>query len=670
MTLQKKVVQTYTTNLKVIEVVDKELYNRIIGLDELISHNEYQPRYELEYIQEIDEFDILDTVTQSYLYNRQPDKFIKEAIKNTNFDKLNSIDTFDKNYYNYDQKKDLSSVKNEIRKYEYQAHNDIVDYTRIFNSSTDDPNKKFKYLEKFTFIGILLGTHILKIDKKINSNSYFIAEANLEIFRLSLFCTNYFEIVNKKRVVFSIMDDRDIFVDKFCDFLYENFKENYIIKYYSSNYNIQDYFERILDSIGRINPFAYSYPVMLNSLLRTTYNNIHNGYKTLNTKENHTFLNNKPVLFLAAGPSLEKNINWIKENKGKYFIVAIGATIKKLVQNNILPDIISTVDAQQLVENHFPESIMDKIIDIPLVASQITHENVLDKFNNIYLFEVMSTIKSTSREIAGASVGESTFLLTYILGAKKIYMIGADLALDQDTGSTHSDDYMHNKTHNIVNIDNANSFVETGNYSLRDTTILVKGNFRDIVTTTTIFNSSLIVYNSMIKDIVTNDKILKVYNLSDGAYINYTIPIKTENINTENNLFKNINETSVFLNSISSKYFTSEEKINIQQSVSHVEEILSDIEKFQKIKIKKYQQFLTQRETLFSKIIDDSKLYTNLYLPNIFIQYVLIIEPYLAYHFNVGVHHEPKAIKDVKKIWCEQLQRLCNEYKEIIRKII
>ena len=60
-------------------------------------------------------------------------------------------------------------------------------------------------MDKFIFMGTLLGRHIPKIANKINASSYLILERNLEIFRLSLFTVDY-TILGGKGAIFSIMD--------------------------------------------------------------------------------------------------------------------------------------------------------------------------------------------------------------------------------------------------------------------------------------------------------------------------------------------------------------------------------------------------------------------------------------------------------------------------------
>ena len=50
---------------------------------------------------------------------------------------------------------------------------------------------------------------------------------------------------------------------------------------------------------------------------------VKDGYKILlfnKLKNDFNFFKNIPILYLAAGPSLDENIDWIKKNQNKFCI--------------------------------------------------------------------------------------------------------------------------------------------------------------------------------------------------------------------------------------------------------------------------------------------------------------------------------------------------------------
>ncbi|XPV52513.1 MAG: hypothetical protein ACNI3H_09050 [Halarcobacter ebronensis] len=108
-----------------------------------------------------------------------------------------------------------------------------------------------------------------------------------------------------------------------------------------------------------------------------------------------------------------------------------------------------------------------------------------------------------------------------LLGASNVYLLGLDLALDPDTGSSHFDGYLDNK-HQLK----ADSSKEVTNYSFHKNIIKVKGNLRNIVETIPIFHISIVQMNSFTKKYLPNDAIC--YNMSDGAYYEGIVPLDIE----------------------------------------------------------------------------------------------------------------------------------------------
>ncbi len=653
---------TFTKNLQFLHNYDSDLFQRVIFLSEMIENNEYSPRYELEYLESESLFDIYDINSKEYLYHKNPKKLTQDAVRNTNLNRINSFDLLQHHFYNCKEKYFFSEETPLYQKTDATVINQLFEYTKIFNSDTNNKNKRFKSIDKFVFIGTLLGQHISKISQKLNAEIYFICEENLEIFRLSLFVTDYSEITKKSQIIFSIMDDRHVFTNKFLSYLNTNINSNYMIKYYSSNYNIHDYFDRILEAIGQYSPLKFTYELMLNHVLKKSINNI-SQYPILNTQTNYNILENKAIIILAAGPSLGKNIEWLKNNKQNFFIIAIAATLVKLHEHGIKPNLIITVDAGDVVLKHFLDEIIPFINEIPVLAAHMTYNKVLEKLDKEYItiFEVMTAIKNSSKYLGGSSVGEISLQLSILLGGEEIYLLGTDLALDQKTGTSHSDGYVHSKEYDIKDT-KLNSFLEQGEYSSKDTTMCVKGNFQDTVVTTTTFNKSIYNYNIFTNSL--KNKNIKIYNLSDGAYIENTIPKKISDIQIMDKKDNIDIKKHLKLNSMIG--FTDEESAHIKQSIEFINNVLKELEIVQRDKTKSYKQFMQQRENLFKLLLIDSQKYKNLFILDIFKNYITITEPYLYFNFNdANMKNESNIIKKVKKIWCSQLLNLSINYKEI-----
>lgn len=657
--IQNKVIQNYNNNLQYLQNIDLELYNKVITLSNLIDSEEYKERYHLEYLEALNNFDIYDTQTKTYLYNKNPNSFTKNALKHVTFDKLNSFNLFTKGYYDINQKIQSATNASVLQQGVDKTINDLVEYTNIFQTSIQNEKKVFKTIPKFVIIGTLLGTHIPLIDDKLHSNVYFICESNLEIFRLSLFVTDYSLIGKNKTLIFSIMDNEEQFKVKFQSYLNNNMKHNYMIKYYCSNYNISNYFDRILNTASYFSPFTFPYPLILDLQLKQSFKNIQK-YNTFNTSIYHSFLKDKSVLLIAAGPSFHKNISWIKENKNKFFIVSIGASLVALIKNNIIPDMITTMDPASNVKTHFPDDILSQIKNIPIIAASATHEDVLSLFdeNNIFLFEMATKIKSSSGYISGTSIGETTLFLLSKMGADKIYLLGTDLALDQETGKTHLIDHNYTKQFNIDTKIAANDIVTKDGSFNRDSLLLTKGNFKNEVVTTAIFKRSLIDYSNIIKIIQKDLPKISIYNLSDGAYIENTIPLYPSDCNLDI-LDRDFNFL-MFLRNNSNDLINEIDRKNITELIVFLDLILNKLSLLKNIKTKNYTIFTRQRLELLDLLFVKSSQYNNYSLNEIFKKYIQATEPYIAYYFNDSqIKNESSTIKKIKNTWINQIEKIC-----------
>ena len=664
--IQNQAIQTYLENLEYFKNNHSDLYQRINMLSGAIDNNQYTERYHLDYVQEDQEFDIFDSHTQTYLYNRKPKEFIETAVQNSNLDKENSIDLLEPNTYNRQQSLDIHKQTTTQFKTIAKVNNDIFEYTKIFKKSTLNPNKKFLQIVKFIFVGTLLGRHIEPIALKLKSLLLFIVEKNLEIFRLSLFTTNYATIAHKhnKVMIFSIMEDENREFSKLKKFYGYEVYSNHLLKYYSTNYNIGNFFDTILTVSKTQSPFGFNYQKMIDGLIVPTSNNILH-HPILDTKNNYPLFTDIPVLFIAAGPSLGHNIEWVKRNQSKYYIVAVGAALKTLIGSDIIPDLITSADADEVILKQFPLEIRDRIQHIPFLTASSTFKDVLNIFpkNNIILYELMCLIKTTSEPLKGYSVGEITLKLLTILGANHIYMLGTDMALDQETGTSHSKEHDFATTHSITeDTQKENSFIKKNEFHLKEGTVVVRGNFRKKVITTTAFITSINAYKYNMNIILQQNPSIKIFNLNDGAYLEGITPLKIEEVLIPKEDKKDINLQEK-LHSYSTKKINQEDVENIKDTILIVNTLLSNIKKLKKLKLKSYQEFQDKRVQILTIIHHKFSQYADLYAGIIFNRYYLTMEAYLGFQFNEKVSNEKELINKVKIVWCDQLLRLVSSYK-------
>lgn len=151
------------------------------------------------------------------------------------------------------------------------------------------------------------------------------------------------------------------------------------------------------------------------------------------------FPENMPAIIVSAGPSLEKNIDYLMDAKNKALIVCVDSAIKYLLNKDIEPDFLVCVDPHKPL-NRFEHKDISKI---PIVGSFDMNYKVLDllKGSDVIFASGENSIAKKhyalknhqlTRLRSGGSVATFAFSLCVYWGFKTIILIGQDLALTKD----------------------------------------------------------------------------------------------------------------------------------------------------------------------------------------------------------------------------------------------
>lgn len=144
-----------------------------------------------------------------------------------------------------------------------------------------------------------------------------------------------------------------------------------------------------------------------------------------------------PVILVAAGPSLGKNVQDLKKAKGKACIIACDTALKPLLKNGIVPDYFIVVDSKKKLEL-FED---DRIWDIPMIADVTVPHIIVQRHraekifcdNGPYVESILKKLLSDKNLSiglleTGGCVANCAFSFAYNLGARKIILVGQDLA--------------------------------------------------------------------------------------------------------------------------------------------------------------------------------------------------------------------------------------------------
>lgn len=154
----------------------------------------------------------------------------------------------------------------------------------------------------------------------------------------------------------------------------------------------------------------------------------------------------KPIICVASGPSLDKQLPLLKKLKGKVLIICAESAFRVLLKNDISPDIVCILERGA---NSFDLSV--KGVEIPkdtaLFGLTLMDERIPRNWNE-YVVPVFKENIVHSRLLNealgdmgtlynGNSVAHLNYALAHYLGGSPIVLIGQDLAYS-DEGGTHS----------------------------------------------------------------------------------------------------------------------------------------------------------------------------------------------------------------------------------------
>ena len=159
-----------------------------------------------------------------------------------------------------------------------------------------------------------------------------------------------------------------------------------------------------------------------------------------------------PIIIVSAGPSLDKNIEVLRQAKGHALIFAVDSAVKYLLKRGIIPDLTITVDSRKPASN-FETEVSQKI---PCIFGANSNPEIVANHKGFFIFldgqsgyieNILNSMgKQTGRNIGfGGSVATAAFSMSFKFGTKKIILVGQDLAYVN--GVTHAGGTSDNATY-------------------------------------------------------------------------------------------------------------------------------------------------------------------------------------------------------------------------------
>lgn len=645
--IQKILLDLYQKNIDFLRKNYPEIYDKVNEFSLKIENSEIKERYNLDY-KEDGYFDIFDNDTNNYIYGFNSYDEADKRVEITNFDMDHSLNLLriDPNNNKLALMECLGNAK------------ELVNY---INQKIDFNNIKFQRIFKYIYIGVGLGVHITELDKKINSMTTLIIEPNLEIFRLSLFTTDYSIFTAGTRNLFLSVNEsnaqRTATLMKFSN--YHSYM-NYNIKHHLFWIDYKSILDEIIDFFLQNSPASFSYHSTLAVFARTIkYLKDKHSFFTKKLIKKHQPLKNKKILLIGAGPSIDEQILWIKENQDKFVIVCVDKIAQKLEMNNIVPDIVASIDPSKIIEELFVFKNNDFLKNSSILFLSQQHPDVIEKIKNenFYFSQVMPVSDEIDYFFSFPNVGTFALAFVVFLGATDIYLTGIDASFNQQTGKTFANDTLDLLGNNLESDNNQDKSLVS-----QEDILDVKGNLKNVVKS----NRRLLTFKRDFENFIVNYKTenLKLFNLSDGVYIEGMTPLDLEKFDTSNFNKLDFNSVKEFKN-ISSQI----DNIDFKNDINKLNLLIKKIEKFEKLKLNNKDEFLAEKLDIMISILEEIKKTKSVILGNIFLQFTDLIDIYINFTLNVDNQelNDKKILMNLKKYWCLSLIGLFNDMIESLR---
>jgi len=357
------------------------------------------------------------------------------------------------------------------------------------------------FLPATIIYGILSGKHIDLLVQNYEFQSFLVYEPNPEFFAISLYFLDLEKIYSKLGERFFIQIGGEI-------------KDEIIEKFFHERVVTSSFMQ--LELVTYKHPLIFQAQQKVDKFAQTNIRGWGTYEDEIKGIKNHKININKypllkdeiklniPFCVVANGKSLEESINFIKKNQNSMIIISVGTALKPLMNAEIESDF------------HIEQERVDFLVE--------ALKDILPKFNgyfvgaNVVNPKVFKMAKNPLMYIREGFTFENYYPKPLIFSSPivgntgvsfaanftdEIYLVGMDLGYKKGS-----------KKHAKGSIyDNFEDIAKDG--------IEVKGNFEETVLTDSLFLSSKNAIEKLIKL-----KNLKVYNLSNGAYIENSIPLK------------------------------------------------------------------------------------------------------------------------------------------------
>jgi hypothetical protein len=472
--------------------------------------------------------------------------------------------------------------------------------------------------------GIGAGYKLQKFYKTIDIKSLFICEPNRDYFYASLYAIDWNYILNEanendRRIYLNIGDDGTNLAKDLVGQFHAIGTHVIESMYFSNGYDnpaLIPAIKKLREELRSIVALGEYFDYSRYGVAHTKWA-IENGVNFY-TKKNILLFDSDftevPVFIVGNGPSLDKLLPVLKEERARAIIISCGTALQSLYKNGIIPDFHAEIESNRDTYDWATRiGNLDFLKGISLLSCNGMHPDTVKLYKNAFLSFKEGEASTVAINGLNASVNfpelkfsyptVSNFAINFALdvGFKQIYLIGVDLGF-VDGQHHHSKDSGYYKSDGSELYD----YVNQSNSSLS-----VKGNFRSSVTTKFEFNMA----RKMIEKAVAAYPNQDVYNLNDGAAITGCLPLNPDSVLLLNSSESKKRALEWIVKSMHSLINPNEFSSNFKASFNHdfllrdIEELMELLEKEILNRREVYELIGEQRKFLIEKFLAKKSIF-------------------------------------------------------------
>ncbi len=229
-----------------------------------------------------------------------------------------------------------------------------------------------------------------------------------------------------------------------------------------------------------------------------------------------------PIFVIGSGPSIDNDLEFIKENQDKVIIISCGSAIRPLLHNGIKPDF--QIELENIEVNPLIKQVAEAydLSDICLITSSTVDTEIIKHFKTVvYYFRaslspypIFSNDLDTCLLNSSPTVVNAGVSFAQEIGFRQLYLFGADM------GKKGKDGGLHHSKH-------AYHYTEGAKFTEQEYNIELPGNLGGVSYTSSGLHWAKACLEKAFRDFSRGRT---YYNCSDGARFDFCLPMLTKSI--------------------------------------------------------------------------------------------------------------------------------------------